>query len=370
MVEDITTSLSRFTELFVIARNSAFAYKGKAIDVRQVGRELGVRYVLEGSVRRAGNRVRITGQLVEASSGNHLWADRFDGDLQEIFDLQDHVTARVANAIAPKVEQAEIRRAGHKPTENLDAYDYFLRGLGPYYTLELEPTEEAFRCFNEAIRLDPNFALAHAYAAACFIERGIRNAMVDPLKEVAECTRLAHRAVELGKDDPTVLCYTGLTLGGVARDLDTGANLVERSLLLNPNGAHGLHCRSWIKNWLGEPEQAIDDGLRAMRLNPIHVGLSRIQLSIAFAHFFAGRYGEASTWAERSIQEQVLPFTLRLLAASLALAGRLEEARSAMARAMQLDPAWRFFQVKWLAFRRLDHLARLEEGLRLAGAVE
>jgi adenylate cyclase len=232
------------------------------------------------------------------------------------------------------------------------------------------PNDEAFCYFNKAIQLDPDFALAHAYAAACFIERAIRNAMLDPAKEIAECARLAHRAVELGKNDATVLCYTGLTLACVVGDVDAGANLVERSLLLNPNNAHGLHCRSWVRNWVGEPEGAIDDGLRAMRLNPIHVGLSRIQLSIAFAHFFAGRYGEACIWAQRSVQEQVLPFTLRLLAASLALAGRLEEARSVLSRAMSLDSSWRISNVKYLPIRRPGDLARLEEGLRLAGALE
>ena len=371
MVEDIITALSQFGELFVIARNSSFAYKGKAIDIRQVGRELGVRYVLEGSVRKAGNRVRITGQLIDASSGAHLWADRFDGDLQDIFDLQDQVTARVANAIAPKIEQVEINRAAHKPTANLDAYDYFLRGLAEYYKYT-RTAEEALRYLNEAIQLDPDFAVALALAAACYFDRRVQGTMADIPKEIAEATRLARRAAELGKNDATALCYAGLTLAYVAGDVDAGANLNDRALLLNPNYAGALHCRSWIKGWIGEPDQAIDDALQAIRLNPCDPQLARVLGSLAYAHFFAGRYGEASTWAEKSLQYQVnYSAALRVLAASMSLAGRLEEAQGAILRLRHLDPALRVSHIKKLVpIRRPDDLARLEEGLRLAGLPE
>jgi TolB-like protein len=372
MVEDIITALSRFGELFVIARNSSFAYKGKAIDVRQVGRELGVRYVLEGSVRKAGNRVRITGQLIEARSGAHLWADRFDGDLQDIFDLQDQVTARVANAIAPKIEQAEIKRAGQKPTENLDAYDCYLRGLPESYKFGVkDANDEALHYFYKAIQIDPDFASASANASYCYLERKLQGWMDDVPKEVAEATRLARHAAELGKNDATALCYAGLTLGYVAGDVDAAVNLIDRALLLNPNSATALHFRSWIKGWIGEPDQAIHDGLLAMRLNPFDVALSRMQASVAYGHFFAGRYGEASTWAERSLQEQVNPVALRVLSASTALAGRHVEARGASTRLMQLDPALRVSDIKrMIPIRRPDDLARLEEGLRLAGLPE
>jgi len=373
MVEDITTSLSLFGELFVIARNSAFAYKGKAIDVRQVGRELGVRYVLEGSVRKVGNRVRITGQLIDANSGAHLWADRFDGDLQDIFNLQDQITARVAGAIAPRIEQAEMKRAAHKPTESMDAYDCYLRGLSEYYKFgRKDATDEALCYFNRAIQLDPDFALAYALASSCYQQRGVQGWMVDVQKETAEATRLARRAAELGKNDATGLCYAGLTLARTSGDLDAGANLIDRSLQLNPNSQVALHFRCWIKGWIGEPDQAIDDGLRAMRLDPLAPGLFYIEASIAYGHFFAGRYGEAASWAERSIlREQISAVTLRVLAASLALAGKLEEARRAAVRLMHLDPALRISQIKgMIPIRRPDDLARLEEGLRLAGLPE
>jgi TolB-like protein/class 3 adenylate cyclase len=367
-VEDIITALSRFGELFVIARNSTFVYKGKSIDIRQVGRELGVRYVLEGSVRKAGSRVRITGQLIDASSGAHLWADHFDGDLQDIFNLQDQITARVAGAIGPKIEENEIHRSVHKPTESLDAYDCYLRGLAEYYKFRRDANDQALSYFNRVIQLDPDFARAYALASNCYWLRKSHGWMVDAPKEITEATRLARRAAELGKNDATALYNAGATLAYVAGDLDAGANLVDRALLLNPNLAVALHIRSWIKGWIGEPDQAIDDELRAMRLDPLAPGFFYGQASIAYGHFLAGRYGEASSWAERSIQVQISPVALRVLAASLALAGNFEEARDAVVRLMQLDPALRVSHIKTLIpFRRPDDLARLEEGLRLAG---
>jgi TolB-like protein/class 3 adenylate cyclase len=373
MVEDIITELSRFGELFVIARNSTFTYKGKTVDIKQVGRELGVHYVLEGSVRKVGNRLRITGQLIDASSGAHLWADRFDGDLQDIFSLQDQITARVANAVAPKIEENEVYRAVRKRTESLDAYDCYLRGFAEYYKFRRDATDQALSYFDRAIQLDPDFAVAHALASSCYWIRKSHGWMVDAPKEIAEATRLARRAAELGKNDATALCYAGATLAHVAGDLAAGANLINRALLLNPNSAVALHLRSWIKGWIGEPDQAIDDGLRAMRLDPLTLGLNLcyVQASIAYGHFFAGRYREASSWAERSIQEHISPVALRVLAASLALAGKLEEARDAAVRLMQLSPALRVSHIKTLIpIRRPDDLARLEEGLRLAGLPE
>ena len=199
MVDDIITELSRMRWLFVIARNSSFTYKGRAVDVKQVGRELGVRYVLEGSVRKAGDRVRITGQLIDASTGAHLWADRFDGGLEDIFDLQDQVTASVVGAIAPKLEQAEIERAKRKPTESLDAYDYYLRGMAGVHRWTREANDEALKMFYRAIELDPDFASAYGMAARCYSQRKTAGWMTDRAKEVAEAARLARRAAELGQ---------------------------------------------------------------------------------------------------------------------------------------------------------------------------
>jgi TolB-like protein len=206
MVEEIITALSRFRNLFVIARNSSFTFKGRAVNVKQVGRELGVRYVLEGGVRKVVSRVRITAQLIDAASGAQLWSDRFDGGLEDIFDLQDRVTASVVGAIAPKLEQVEIDRARRKPTENLDAYDYYLRGIAIVHQWTREATDGALRLFYRAIELDPDFASPHGLAAWCYIRRRNSGWMTERLQDMAEAERLAQRAVELGKDDAIALC--------------------------------------------------------------------------------------------------------------------------------------------------------------------
>ena len=263
MVEDIITALSHFKALFVIARNSSFTYKGRAVDVKQVGRELGVRYVLEGSVRKAANRVRITGQLVDTATGAHLWAERFDGGLGDIFDLQDQVTESVVGAIAPAVEKAEIERAKRKPTESLDAYALYLRGLARFYQFaNRQANDEALRLFNSAIELDPDFASAYGRAASCYVIAKINGWISDTANEIAEVTRLAQRAVELGKDDAIALAASGYALAYVVRDLGVGAALIDRALVLNSNLAEAWFYGGWVKIWLGEPERG-DRALRA-----------------------------------------------------------------------------------------------------------
>ena len=248
IVEEIITALSRMRWLFVIARNSSFTYKGRSVDVKQVGRELGVRYVLEGSVRKAANRLRITGQLIDASTGAHLWADRFEGDLADVFELQDQVTSSVIGAIAPKLEQAEIERAKHKPTESLDAYDYFLRGMASLYSWTREDVSEALQLFHRAIQRDPEFASAYGAAAGCYFWRMVNGWMTDRGQEIAEAVRLARRAVELGKDDAVALSYGGLVLGYVGGEVAAGVMLIDRALMLNPNLA-----TAWNAGGLYEP---------------------------------------------------------------------------------------------------------------------
>ena len=263
MVDDIITALSHFKALFVIARNSSFTYKGRAVDVKQVGRELGVRYVLEGSVRKAANRVRITGQLVDTATGAHLWAERFDGGLGDIFDLQDQVTESVVGAIAPAVEKAEIERAKRKPTESLDAYALYLRGLAKLYQFaNRQANEEALRLFNSAIELDPDFASAYGRAASCYVIAKTNGWISDTANEIAEVTRLAQRAVELGKDDAIVLAASGIALAYVVRDLEVGAALIDRALVLNSNLAEAWGLRRLGKN-LSRRAGSGDRALRA-----------------------------------------------------------------------------------------------------------
>jgi adenylate cyclase len=372
ITEDIITALSKLRWLLVIARNSSFIYKGKAVDVKRVARDFGVRYVLEGSVRKGGSRVRVTAQLIDAATGNHIWAERYDGELTDIFDLQDQLTTRVVGAIAPKLEQVEIERAVRKPTESLDAYDHFLRGMASLHQWTRESSDEARRLFYRAIELDDGFAAAYGMAAWSFIPRKGNDWMGDRAQEVAEAARLARRAVELGADDAAALAGAGYALVFVVHDLDDGPAILDRALALSPNLAGALINNGWTKVFLGEPDLAIKHINDAMRLSPLDPLSFRTRAAVAFAHFVAARYDESSFWAEKSLQEKsnYLP-ALCDLVASKALAGRDGEAKAAMARLRELAPAMRVSSVKgWLPFRRLADLARLEDGLRRAGLPE
>jgi TolB-like protein len=373
MVEDIITALSRLRWLFVIARNSSFTFKGRAIDVKQVGRELGVRYVLEGSVRKSANRVRITGQLIDASTGAHIWADRFDGAIDDIFDLQDQVTASVVGAMAPKMEQAEIERARRKPTANLDAYDYYLQGMAKVHQATKHANGDALRLFYKAVELDPNFASAYGMAAWCYTWRKMNGWMADRAIEGAETARLALQAVELGKEDAVALSRGGFALAFVVGELEDGAAFIDHSLILNPNLAAGWLLRGWINNNLGgEPEVTIEHATRAMRLSPLDPFTFIANSVIAGGHFNAGRYDEACSWADKGLRQQPnWAGAARMAAASNALAGRLGQAHKAMARLRQIDPTLRVSDMKHIFLcRRPEDLARYEEGLRKAGLPE
>jgi len=369
MVEEIITALSRVRWLFVIARNSSFTYKGRSVDVKQIGRELGVRYVLEGSVRKAMNKVRITGQLIDAMTGTQLWADRFDGTLEDVFDLQDELAAKVASAIAPKVEEAEIERARRKPTDNLDAYDYYLRGL-PFATLTTrDANSEALRLFHKAIGLDEGFAAAHGMAAWCYMVRKVNGWMADGDDEIKEATQLARRATTLGRDDAIALCWGGFALAYVAGDLEDGAAFIDQAIALNPNLAAAWDYSGWLQIILGRPEVAIERLDHARRLNPFDRTLFHIHAGLAWAHFFAGRYDEACRWVRGALRDQPNYLgTLRIAAASFALAGRLDDARLVVERMQELDPTLRLSNLQ----RRLPPLRPADfnlyqEGLRQAG---
>jgi adenylate cyclase len=368
MVEEITTALSRFHWLFVIARTSTFSYKGRAVDVKQVSRELGVRYVLEGSVRKAGNRVRITGQLIDATTGAHLWADRFEGFLENIFELQDQVASGVVGAIDPKLLEAEMARATRKPPANLDAYDCFLRASAYVYQWTDEGTEAGLALFYKAIELDPNYAQAHAFALQCYIWRNTARGLTD--EERRETARLAREAVRLGKDDAFSLSWAGFSLAANNGELENGAALLDRALALNPNLARSWNLSGWVRVFLNQPEIAIEHLARAMRLSPLDLAFHAMETAMAAAHLRADRYDQASLWAEKALRDQPNSAdAAQLLATSCALGGDMERARSAMQRLLQIAPGRR---ISNRSFGRTppERQALIESALRKAGMPE
>jgi adenylate cyclase len=371
MVEDIITALSRFSWLMVIARNSTFTYKNKAIDVKQIGRELGVRYALEGSVRKAAGTVRITGQLIDCATGAHLWADRFDGALDNVFDLQDQVTANVVGAIEPRLRKAEIERATRKPTDNLDAYDYFLRGLFRFHSHTRRGNEDALKLFQRAIDLDPNYAAAYGMAAYCRHRRRVWGWTDDRKGDLHELAHLARQAAKLGKDDPVALSTAGWVTSYDLRDPELGAALIDRALTLNPNEATAWWMSAFAHVWLGEPERAIADAQRAMRLSPRDPQIHQMYTAVGSADFVSGKYEEAvaSALAALQVEPDYQP-GLRLGAAACGQLGRLEEANSLILRLQELFPDITLSVLKDLLPYRSDHLAVFLDGLRKAGLPE
>ena len=378
VVEEIITTLSRMRWLFVIARNSSFTYNSQTADVHQVGRQLGVRYVLQGSVRRAAKNVRISARLIDAASSVHLWSGRFEGELNNIFDLQDQVATSVVGAIAPELQRAEIERARRKPTNSLDAYDHFLRGLaleGLAEGLEQrtsEGTSKALREFQDAIDIDQHFASAYGMAALCYAQRKAFGWMDDPRRQISEAARLSRQAIEVGSDDAVALGTGGYVLAFVAHELDSGAASIERALMLNPNFAAGWLYSGWTKIWLGQPEKAINDLAQAMRLSPLGRGIAGMQVATAHAHFFADRYDEAASCAQVVLREH--PYShpgLRIAVASHAAASKIEEAKILAARLRQLDATITVARLKdFLGPYAPAALAKYEEALTNAGLEE
>lgn len=372
MVDEIISALSRLHWLFVIARSSSFVYKGRNIDVKQVGREMGVRYVLEGSFRKAGNRLRIGGQLIDTETGAALWADRIEGELQDIFELQDMVTAKVIGAIAPKLEQAEIERSKRKPTGSLDAYDYYLRGQSEVLKWTRDGNEKALAYYTRATELDPEFSSAFGMAARCYSQSKAQGWQKDVSFETAEVRRLARKAVELGPDDPIALSASGMALAFVAGDLEAGDVLIDKSLELNPNLASAWMFSGWVKAWQGEAETAISRITRALLLSPHDPNVSNMRRAIAFSYFVAGRYVEAISASEvKTPIPQNAIFELATIAACAALLGRQAEAEHAMAQLRETDPTLRMAMLKQrFPMKRDEDFARWSEGLLKAGLPE
>jgi TolB-like protein len=363
ITEDVTTALSRIRFLFVIAHNSAFAYKGKSPEVRQVGRELGVRYVLEGSVRKAGNRVRISGQLIDAATGTHIWADRFDGDLADVFDLQDRVTASVAGAIEPALLAAEMIRSARRPTNDLTAYDLYLQGLANARSWEKERILRALTLYGEALKLDPNYAVALYAAARSHMDIHINGWTDDPDGAGREGVALAQRALSAAGSDPAVLAEVAYVLGYFGEDITVVLRIIDRALDLNPNFAIGWMRSGWLRLWAGHQDLAIAHFENFVRFSP-RESRAGVYLGIGVGHFFAHRFEEARTMLLLSLGERSnwVP-THRFIASCYASMGRSDEARDAFTRVRELTSVPIPRVTQW---RKPEDRELFLSGLRLA----
>jgi TolB-like protein/Tfp pilus assembly protein PilF len=337
MVEEIITALSRIRWLFVIARNSTFTYKGRAVDVKQVGRELGVLYVLEGSVRKAGNRVRITAQLLDATTGAHLWAERFDSTLEDIFELQDNVASSVAGIIEPRLEAAEYRRSTQRATKDLTAYDLYLRALAHNASWDREGTMRALELLGQALTRDANYGKALAMAAQCHIQLSGNGWCEDQQRNRQGGVDLARRALQAAGDDPNVLVHVAHALGHFEPDIEPAITLIDRALDLNPSFAFGWFVKGWLRLWAGQADVAIELFEKSLRLDPLRK--KRATISIGIAHFFARRLEKAAALLLVSLQETPnwAP-SLRFLASCYAHLGRLVDARSLVEKLRQITP--------------------------------
>ena len=372
MVEEITTALSRFKWLFVIARNSSFTFKGKAVDVKEVGRRLGVRYVLEGSVRKVAGKVRITGQLIDAVTGTHIWADRFERDLTDIFALQDEVTVAVISAIQPKLLQTEIAMATRRRPENLTAYDLFLRAMQHYYPTTRDDGAEVITLARRALELDPRFALLAALAGDCHTRNVLFGFSTDPQFDREEAIRFLHLALSADTDDPDALALAGAITAFMVDDCESAIELADRAAALNPNSFFVWNFRGWVHKIAGLPEEAIRCFERAIRISPVDPLLHLMLVGIGFAFIELRRFDEAIVASKRA-QRQNSSFSpaYRCLASAFAHLGRDAEARWAGARMLEYDPA--FTISAWIARggqSRQSSSKLVIEGLRKAGLPE
>lgn len=339
MVDEIITALSRLRWLKVLSRSSTFSARARGIDARTAGEEFGVRYVVEGSIRRAGAALRINGQLIDAATGTALWAESIDGSMDTVFDLQDRVAARVVGTLQPWLEQAEIARSTRKPTESLDAYDYYLRGLSHVHRWTREANAEALRHFYRAIELDGNFAAAYGMAARCYSQRKSSSWVEDEAFECAETERLANCAVAFGHDDPVALSAAGLALGFVLGRVSEGGELIERALQLNPGLAIAWLYGGWVKAWSGEADEAIARLTRSIELSPHDPNISSMRRAIAFSLFIAGRYQEAFDCAQSvATSSQNAGIGSATMVACADAMGRGDIARIELARLLQAEP--------------------------------
>jgi TolB-like protein len=362
MAEEIITALSRIRWLFVIARNSSFTYKGQSVDVKQVGRELGVRYILEGSVRKAGGRMRITAQLIDATAGTHLWADRFDGSLEDVFDLQDKVASSVAGVIEPALQAAETARSVSRPTNDLTAYDLYLRAFS-ILAASYRHAPEALRLIEQAIARDPRYGPALGWAAVCceLLVAGGRSE--DPKADRRKGVDFARQALEVAGEDPGVLANAAVALAWFGEDIGAMMAVVDRALALNPSFARGWRISGMLRNWVGRPDIAIAHTETSLRLNP-RTQVGPLYFNIGVAHFLARRFDEAVPKLLLALEEGPSePNRYRWLASCYAHMGRLDDAREVVERLRAVTPVV-IPDASYL--RNPEHRELLLSGLRLA----
>jgi TolB-like protein/Tfp pilus assembly protein PilF len=372
VVEDIITGLSRFRSFAVIARNSSFVYKGRAVDVRQVAEDLGVRYVLEGSVRRAGDRLRISAQLIDGSSGAHLWAQNFDGAFEDVFEVQDRITESVVGLVAPKIELAEIGRSRRKRPENLTAYDLYLRALQKSHTAQPEDNKEALAFLMRAIAIEPNYAVALASAAKALKHRASMGWPQFTADDRTLCLDLARRALPDADGDATVLAQCGLILVSVGRDYDRGMLVVRQAVDANPNNLTALICAGVCNIHCGSFADALAFSHRAILLSPGDPTQHWPLTAVAHAHMALGNFAEALQWAERSlaVNPRYDPTHWMLISANAQL-GRLDHARRLLALFDAMAPGVTVASIEaGQAAKESARLRPILDGLRLAGMPE
>ena len=369
IVEEIITGLARIKWLFVISRNSTFIYKGRPTDVTTVGRELGVRYVLTGSVRRSGNRVRLTGQLAVTDTAGQVWADRYDGTLGDIFVLQDQMTMSVISAVEPTLRKAEVERARRKRPENLDAYDLFLRAIPLASTAMPEDAEKALSLLEQAVQLEPDYAVAHGFIAWCHEQRYVRGGLRAEIREAA--LRHARLAIETGSDDALALAMGGFVVGVLTQDYDTALQAIDRSLTLSPSSAIAFGVSSIIRAWKCDDSTAIDHGKMGIRLGPYDPLIYMPYVGLAYANFFVGNDAEVAIAAARASASNPRFSVPRILhTAALVRLGRLQEARSMAKLVLELQPGFTLSGFVSGKVTTPERMAMLADALRPAGLPE
>jgi len=367
IVEAITAALSHIRSFFVIARNSAFTYKGQAVNVRDIGRELGVAYLLEGSAQKAGNRIRITVQLIETEGGAHVWTSRYDGTIDDIFDLQDRITEQVAGALQPSIRIAEIERSRRKRPQDLGAYDYAMRAMPHVWALEKEESAKALELLDKALAIDPTYPLALSLAGWCHAQRSVYNWADDIAQSQARALTLAERAAELSGDDPLILAVLG-AVHTFVRNHGTARVLLERAVAIDPNAAWAWSRLGWLDNYSDRPERALEKFERALRLSPLDPMNFNNYVGMASAHEVAQENDKAAALYRRALEERPHAMWIyRNLASSLSGAGRMEEAKEAYAQMLRSYPdltVSRFRQAMVFSTAVLD---RMVDNLRKLG---